>query len=394
MVKTSAQPNLSPVHPHTDSTRMRSVVTELKESREHLISGFRSGKVSETFQEDYSQIIDHYFRVNIQESQTGRDLFKNKQPFALIAVGGYGRKELCIYSDIDILILFNKKIPPGATALAEELFYPMWDVGLELGYGVRTIKDCMTLGRNDFEVLTSMLDGRFICGDSLLYLTLMEDLHKKVINKISTAFGRWFEDLDKIRMNTFGDASHLLEPNLKDGKGGLRDYHQILWMAKAFFNLRDPKELEYLGKLSYKEYQELENNINFILLVRNHLHQLTGRKNDRLSFEYQEEIAGRLGYKNLKKIPAVEQFLGQFHTCMESIKALHRPFLTIHTKKRDLLKDSLEPKEVLKGLHLYQNELGFDSATAILANPLLLMEIFEQSCRLGDPLSMEASSTR
>jgi [protein-PII] uridylyltransferase len=369
---------------------MRSIKEGLRESKEHLISRFRSGKAQETICEEYTEIVDQYFRTSLQESRIGRDLFKKNIPFAMIAVGGYGRRELCIHSDIDILIVFKRSIPNAVKALSEEVLYPLWDLRLDLGYGMRTIHDCISLAKNDFEVLTSMIDARFIGGDSLLYLTLMENLQEKVIHKKGNTFGIWLENLNTARMNTFGDASHLLEPNLKEGIGGLRDYHHILWLAKVLFNLRDPKELEYLGKLSNKEYQELDKHRQFILLVRNHLHQLSGRKHDRLNFEYQEDIAGRLGYKNQKKIPAVEQFLSKLHAYMEAIKSLRRSFTTGHFSKKYLSKDSSTRQEIAKGLYRSQKELWFHSAKAILENPFLLIEIFEQSCRLGNPLSLEA----
>ncbi len=297
---------------------------------------------------------------------------------------------MCLYSDIDILLFFNKKISAEAKALTEEIFYPLWDLGLELGYGVRTVKDCLTLAHDDFEVLTSLLDARFLCGDSLLYLTLIENLQKKVIDKKSASFGKWLKDLDRIRMNTFGVASHLLEPNLKEGIGGLRDYHHILWTAKALFHIKDSKELVYLGKLSNKEHHELEKMIKFILFVRNHLHQISGRKNDRLNFEYQEEIAHRLGYKNMKKIPAVEQFLGKLHSYMESIKNLNRSFILDHAPKSHSTKKGLRPRDISKGLHTLHDELGFNSAKEIIADPSILIDIFEQSSGSGYSLSMDA----
>jgi [protein-PII] uridylyltransferase len=369
----------------------RPSVEELKKSRQGLLSDFMEGKVTESFQEDYSEIMDYYFRGTVQESRTGQLLFKKKVPFALIAVGGYGRKELCLYSDIDILILFNKKIPPQAKALAEELFYPLWDLGMELGYGVRTIKDCLSLSKDDFEVLTSLIDIRFVCGDSPLYLNLTEEFEKKVIKKSSSSFIKWLLEINKGRMKTFGDASHLLEPNLKDGIGGLRDYHHIMWMAKAFLNVREPDELEHLGKFSRDEYHDLKECVKFIHLVRNHLHQLSGRKNDRLIFEYQETIARRLGYKNQPKFPAVEQFLSQLHSGMESVKTLHRSFLYIHhAPQRQGDSGNEVPRELSRGVQLYNDEIGFTSNSIILDDPAVLMDIFEQSCLTGSPLSLEA----
>jgi [protein-PII] uridylyltransferase len=363
---------------------------ELKGSKESLVSRFANGTVSEDFQATYTETVDQYFRRSIQESESGQRLFAEKKCFAMVAVGGYGRGELCLHSDIDIMVLFGASIPKRAKQLANEIFFPLWDLGFDLGYGIRRLKDCLKLSKDDFEVLTSLMNARFLCGDSPLYLALMESLQKKVISKKAVSFARWLEDRDKIRMDHFGDASYLLEPHLKEGIGGLRDYHHILWLARAFFNLRAPRDLEYLGQLSYKEYEELRDHLKFIWLVRNHLHHLSGRKNDRLNFEYQEEIARRLGFQDKNDFLAVEQFMGRLHASMASIKSIHRFFLGSHVPKRPDYKSGPHRVDVAEGLHLNQNEIGFDSATAILSNHFLLMEIFQQSCLLGCPLSLEA----
>jgi [protein-PII] uridylyltransferase len=372
------------------TARRQSAHDELKESRDDLFTKFSNGLVKEDFQEEYSEIIDNYFRISIQESETGQGLFKKKIPFALVAVGGYGRRELCLYSDIDILVLFNKKIPSNAKQLTGELFYPLWDLGFELGYGVRTIKDCIKLGQSDYEVLTSLMDARFLCGDSLLYLNMVENLQKKVIEKESLKFIRWLQDRNTVRMINFGDASHQLEPNLKDGIGGLRDYHHILWMAKSLYDIRSARDLEYLGKLSYQEYHELTQEVHFICHVRNHLHQISKRKNDRLNFIFQEEIAKRLGYKKAGKTVAVEKFLEDLHSSMESIKILHRSFLFGHAVKKPRKKVNVDLQDIKHGLHLHQDEIAYNSATAILADPTILMRIFEVSAKYGITLTMDA----
>ncbi len=373
-----------------DTARRQEAHIELKESRDTLFTKFSKGAVKENFQEEYSEIIDNYFRISIQESGTGQELFKKKIPFALVAVGGYGRRELCLFSDIDILVLFNKKIPSNAKQLTGELFYPLWDLGFELGYGVRTTKDCVKLGHSDYEVLTSLMDARFLCGDSLLYLNMVESLQKKVIEKESPKFIRWLQDRNTIRMINFGDASHQLEPNLKDGIGGLRDYHHILWMAKALYDIRSARDLEYLGKLSYQEYHELRREVHFICHVRNHLHNLSKRKNDRLNFIYQEEIARQLGYKKEAKTAAVELFLEDLHASMENIKILHRSFLYGHAVKRPARKVNVELQDLKQGLHLHQDEIAYNSATAILSDLTILMRIFEVSAKYGITLTMDA----
>lgn len=375
---------------YTYGPEMTGAFEELKESRNRLISLFLRSKVTYSFQDDYTEIMDQYFRESLQESRSGHRLFKEKAPFAFLAVGGYGRMELSLCSDVDILILFGTKIPTLAKELAEEIFYPLWDLGIELGYGTRAMRDCMRLCREDFQVLASMMDSRFICGDSPLYLRLMETLQGKVIAKRGVAFCRWLEDMHEIRMETFGDASHLLEPNLKEGIGGLRDYHHILWIASALFRSRAPRDLEYLGKVSHNEYQELREHLRFIWLVRNWLHQLSGRKNDRLGFEYQEEIAQRLGFQDQDNLLAVEQFMGRLHSSMASIKSLNRSFVKTHLPKGKGHRKEYQASDVTGELHTHGGEIEFDSATAIVSNPLLLMSIFEESSHSGCPLSMEA----
>ncbi|MFH1242314.1 MAG: [protein-PII] uridylyltransferase [Pseudomonadota bacterium] len=368
---------------------MRSREEELRESRRLLISRFTSGEISNNFQRDHTEIIDQYFRRGLEDSKVGRQLFNDKLSFAFVATGGYGRKEVCIHSDIDILILFSGKIPSQARQLIQETLFPLWDLGFTLGYGTRSVKDCVSLSRNDFEVLASLIDGRFICGNSGLFLSLLEALESKVISKRQVAFQRWLEDRHAIRKETSGDASYLLEPDVKEGIGGLRDYHEILWLARTFFNLRTPRDLEYSGMLSHGEYHELRERVEFLSVVRNHLHQLSNRRNDRLSFEYQEKIADRLGFEDKDDVLGVEQFMGRLHGCMASMKCLHRSFIDGHLPGKRHQGKGIDFPEV-PGLHFDRNGINFDSATTILSNRHLLMAVFEESARTGCPLSLEA----
>ncbi len=369
---------------------MQSPFNELKKERSGLILRFSEGRLANGFREKYTETVDQYFRRSIQESKVGQRLFNEKVPFALVAVGGYGRKELCVHSDIDLVVIFKDRIPRHAKELARDIFFPLWDLGLELGYGTRTIKDCLKLSKENFEVLTSLLDARFLCGDSPLYLELVEKLRSKVFKKVSTSFRRWLDDQDVKRMEKFGDASYLLEPNLKEGIGGLRDFHHILWCAKLFFQFHTPRDLEYQGKLSHKEYHELMKYVEFIWLVRNHLHIISGRKNDRLAFEYQTEIAKKLGYQDKKGLMAVEEFLGRLHSSMAGIKALHQSFLKAHLPRSMANWRNKCGSTDIKEITVYQGQLSFKSSNVIMDNPLLLIQIFELNSRSGCPLSLEA----
>ena len=370
---------------------MVSPSAELKNARGELISLFSVGEVSEAFQETCTEITDHYFRRSVQESDTGKRLFRDRKPFALVALGGYGRRDLCVHSDIDVLILFESKVPSSARKLAEELFYPLWNLGLDLGHAIRGIKDCLSLASENLEALTSQMDARFVCGDSPLYLDLMERLGKRVLSKKRLTLSRWLEEQDHMRMAVFGDASCLLEPNLKEGIGGLRDYHHLLWLAKAFFHIRTPKDLEYSGLLSHREYGDLENHLKFIRLVRNHLHRESGRKNDRLTFDRQESIARALAFEDQHGLLAVEQFLGQIHASMASIKSLHRSFVFTHLPAGRKSGTGTAASEILSApFHMDQEEIHFPSATSILRDPLLLLDIFVEGVKAGRPLSLES----
>ncbi len=363
---------------------------ELQQAREDLFSEIRNDGGADGFLEKHTSIVDRYFMRSLQESSTGRRMFSAKKPFALIALGGYGRGDLCLRSDIDVMVLFASSIPKEAKELTDEILLPLWDLGMELGQCVRTLKDCTKLSSEDFEVFTSLLDARFLCGESPLYLQLRQLVGKKAIPKNSAAFARWLDDRNKVRMETFGDASYLLEPNIKEGIGGLRDFHQILWLAKIFFGLQNPRDLEYSGRLSHSQYASLTKEVAFLNQIRNHLHDLSARKNDRLGFQYQEMIAGRVGFKDKTGYPAVEQFLGRLHTAMSSIKSLRLSFAASYIMRGCDEGAWNHAGKTPDGLRPEGKEIGFDSVTAILSRPALLMDLFSHIAQCGCRLSMEA----
>ena len=367
---------------------MDSPLEELKKARKELFDAFVKGKVTESFQADYAEIADQYLRRSLQESSVGQKLFHRGIPFAFVAVGGYGRKELCAASDIDVIVLFKRTIPSEAKALMRETLWPLWDAGLDVGYGTRTIKDCVALSKNDFSVLTSLLDARLVCGDSPLYLELLAQLRSKALGKRKRAsFRRWIQDAVPLRMKLYGDASYLLEPNLKEGIGGLRDYHSILWASKVYLGLVEPRDLEYHGLLSHREFLELQRCLSLIWTVRNRLHLMSGRKNDRLIIEYQEQIARGLGYKNADGLKAVEVFLGELHASMGAIKSISSSFFTTHLKETKTRK---KREKLAEGIVVINNELNFVSPEYIISNPKALMEIFRMCATRRLPLSAEA----
>ena len=363
----------------------------LQKKREKLIHGFLKKREPE-FTEKYAHILDDYFRDSFESSAIGPRLGINKNPYAIIAQGGYGREEQCLHSDVDLLFLFKKRIPRQADDLIREILYPLWDIGFDIGHATRTIKDCISLGGKDFEVLTSIMDARFVCGISPLYTDLMDQLRAKVILKKSKKIIAWLVETNRERHERFGDSTFLLEPNLKEGQGGLRDYHTMLWIARIKSNLRRPRDLEYHGYLSYEEFRHLEEALAFIWNVRSLMHHLAERRCDQVYFEYQTELAKALKFKKEGGQQPVERFLGKLHGQMEFLKQQHLMFLyeqgyAISHKPR--ARPTGTP--VIEGLDIIDNRINFSSPGKILAFPELLIKIFGESARFKIPLSSEAN---
>jgi len=370
--------------------RHESPSEKLKKRKNRLISDFISGK-EHSFMERHSRILNDYFLEKFESSIVASKIDIAKNPYAIIALGGYGREEQCIHSDIDLLFLFEKNVPDKTEDLIQEIIYPLWDIGLDVGHATRSIKECVSLSGEDLEVLTSVLDARFICGMSVLYSELMRQIRKKVIDSRPDKIIKWVIESNVKRHDRFGDSAYLLEPNLKEGHGGLRDYHTMLWIGRIKYNIKQPRDLEYYGCLSHGEFQILEEALSFIWNVRNRLHYIAGKKCDQLYFEYQTELAGAFKLNKDDDQKQVEKFLGELHSQMELLKQQHLTFLYeqgYSIKSKQIKKIAIQTK--VNGLEVSRDTLNFVSPEAILDSPDLMIKIFEESACLQVPLSPES----
>jgi [protein-PII] uridylyltransferase len=362
----------------------------LKQKKAELVTDFLEKKSSD-FLEQHTWGFDDYFRNSFEKSVVGPKMEILHNPYSIIALGGYGRGELCVHSDIDLLFLFKKAVPPEAEVLIREVVYPLWDLGLDIGYATRSIKECLSIANQDIEVLTSLLDARFICGASLSYSELMEQLRKKITRRKPEKLIRTLVENNRIRHQRFGDSTYLLEPNLKEGQGGIRDYHTILWIAKIESAIIKTQDLELNGYLSHGGYQALLKTLAFIWDVRSRLHYLAGRKCDQLHFEFQTELAKTMRFDSGNGQQPVEIFLGQLHGHMESLKQQYLMFLLEHgyeTEKKRVKRTSVKTNTA--GIIVKDGMLYFTSSKNILKAPDLLIRVFEESSRLKTPLSAEA----
>ena len=363
---------------------------DLIQKKESLIQAFLAGEEPH-FLEKLTRFLDEYFFTVYEKSIAARKMVASQNPFAVIALGGYGRKEQCIHSDIDLLILFDATVVPEVEAFVQELLYPLWDARFEVGYAVRSIDECIAMAFDRFDILTTVLDARFICGHSLIYSAFKEKFRHRLSVKYYKQTLDYLFDHGIKRLENFGDSTYLVTPDLKSGFGGLRDYHTLLWYAKIKSDIKERRDLEYYGFLSHFEYETLEKSLTYIWDIRNRLHHITGRKCDTLHFEYQTEVAGLLNYSNQGEQPDVEIFLGDLHAHMDFLKQVNQiTFEDIVTSSR-IRKEPATPRLTnTPGLIIQKRRLYFANTVVILQHPDLLLKIFLESGRRRIPLSIEA----
>jgi len=251
---------------------------------------------------------------------------------ALVAVGGYGRGALAPGSDIDLLVLIAPSTPGErrrAERAAEFILYILWDLGLKVGHALRTVDECVALARDDMTIRTALLDMRGVCGDAALVDRLKTAFQNEVAAGTAAEFvAAKLAERDE-RHEKCGASRYLVEPNVKDGKGGLRDLHTLFWLAKYVYGVEARRDLVSVGLLSEDDWRRLERAFSFLWSVRVHLHQLAGRAEDKLSFEYQPELARRLGYSSRSRMPAVERFMKHYFLTAKDVGDLTRIFCAV-----------------------------------------------------------------
>lgn len=233
-----------------------------------------------------------------------------KKRLTIIAVGGYGRRELFPYSDIDVLFLHDTKHWEQTSKIAEFILYILWDLGMQVGQSVRTVQETIDWAGSDMTVLTNLLDKRLVCGNA----ELMEELHQRYWNEVATdknalAFvDAKLTERDE-RHQRAGDSRYVLEPKLKEGKGGLRDLQTLHWLARYVYRIKHTKDLIRLGVLTPAEYRAYMRAREFLATVRIHMHLLAERPEERLTFDMQRAVAERMGYRDRGDTKAVERFM-------------------------------------------------------------------------------------
>lgn len=307
---------------------------------------------------------------------------------AVMAVGGYGRAEMAPHSDVDLLFLHPRADSARAESVIESMLYILWDLKLKVGHASRTVKDCIHLGREDITIRTALLECRFIDGDEALSAELQHKLRAELFRNTGPEFieAKLAERAERHKRQ--GGQRYVLEPNVKEGKGGLRDLQTLYWIGKYLSGVPSAEGLVEAGLFSREEYELFARAEDFLWAVRCHLHYITGRATDTLSFDLQVEVAARMGYRDTAGRRAVEHFMQDYFRHATRVGELTRIFLAQlearHVKAEARIVGLIQRRRKLRpGYKLVQGRLDVVDDAAFLADKLNMLRLFEEGMRSG-----------
>src|SRR5438067_2925172 len=315
-------------------------------------------------------------------------------PLVVMALGGYGRRELHPLSDVDLMVVYDGDLSPYVQRMMQELLYSLWDLGLQVGHSLRSLDDCVAMARTDFPSRTSMQEARFLAGDRRLFGRFSKVLRENVYRRDFAQFLETTLGERDQRYRRYGASPYIGEPNVKESAGGLRDVHTAMWLGAAKFEARTLRELADKGLITAREQALADAALTFLWRVRNELHFLSGFKNDVLGRELQPRIAEHLGYVSDATSLGVERFMRDYYL---HARVIHRVSRRLIARCQETLsrRGSAERRQrqqaLADGLVFFDGRLHLvDRDPAPLrAEPARLMKVFWHLHRLGCELSLD-----
>jgi [protein-PII] uridylyltransferase len=342
----------------------------------------------------YCHLTDCLVREVIRVAET--HLHPNPLPsqaerMAVMAVGGYGRGEMAPFSDVDLLFVTSWKMAPAIENVIESTLYMLWDLHMKVGHASRTVKECLRLGRQDITIRTSLLEMRFLCGTETVGAELQTSLRKQLFDGTVGEFIEAKLEERGARHRKQGGQRYMLEPNVKEGKGGLRDLQTLYWIAKYEHGVSRAGDLVDLGVFRPEEFAAFDAAERFLWAVRCHLHLIADRGQDQMTFDIQVQVAERLGYEDHSGRRAVEHFMQDYFRHATRVGELTRIFLTElearHVKQAPailgFLRGRTRRKKVKDGYAIKQNRITIAETKAFFADKLNILRLFEEALRTG-----------
>lgn len=311
---------------------------------------------------------------------------------ALVAVGGYGRGELHPCSDVDIMLLINGDDDDYREGLEGFLTF-LWDIGLEIGHSVRSVEECVAEATADLTVITNVMESRLLTGGSELFEQMLDAISPEKIWPAAEFFRGKFEEQQK-RYERYDGSAYKVEPNLKEGPGGLRDIQMVSWVAKRHTGATTMRGLVGHGMLTEEEYEQLLEGQNFLWRVRFALHDMLGRREDRLLFDHQVALAEKLGYKSSTGALAVESFMQRYYRCIMRVDRINE--ILLQSFEEDFVTGHIENPIVPVNARFQLNKgyLEATSETVFLERPLALMELFHILQQMPEIKGVRADTVR
>ena len=349
----------------------------LRARREALDVFWKQGISGRSLLQKHTEFIDHHISESFDECPA------SGMGFALIALGGYGRKELFPFSDIDLLLLYEPQVKENLEKIVDAVLYPLWDAGLEVGHAVRTVDDCLADAKTDFFFQVAMLDARLIAGSQSLFEKLTARYTETFIEGHRSEFPQEMLMYRSKREKQFGNHTYLLEPHIKESRGGFRDFQAMLWTAQFVFGLQGLSALQEAGILTAAELKKLEEAQDYLVRIRNRLHYVSGRKNDQLYFEHQEEMARAFGFKNDKSRLAVEYFMREVYGHLQTIWVGTDLFFEHVNEVLDHGAPAKGMKNLEPGIEIRHGRIHLTDPELLDSKPMLLMRLCAQSVKTG-----------
>ncbi|HYC54970.1 MAG TPA: [protein-PII] uridylyltransferase [Candidatus Binatia bacterium] len=332
--------------------------------------------------------LDHLIRFLFDASieRYARRYARTRQHCAVFALGGYGRREQCPYSDVDLLVLHSGGVTPFVETVTESLLYTLWDARLQVGHAVRDAAECVSLGASDLTIKTALLDGRFLCGSPELAGDFETSVRRKLATSDAESFTAAKIEESRNRRARYGGSVFILEPNVKEGFGGVRDLNAALWIARVTREVGDLEGLREQDIVTAKEYEELSASREFLLRTRDALHFLTSNKNDHLTFERQLAVGQRFGYESEGNNSIGDMFMRDYYhhaaVMARTTDDIVDRLISAPERRTGLLRRLVTQRNLRSGVSILNDRLVVEEKV-LDADPVNLITIF-RDCQRHD----------